>query len=134
MHIGERRSAERRELLDDRFGVAEMGPRIRQTYRIRESDAEGIARLDEIAFDQRSVLRSALREDVAGEERPRRGVEQVSGLPPVRNVRRIDPDDLALSDRETLAVVRSTLSVGDHEWPPSSQALMIEASVDAVSF
>src|SRR5439155_18496419 len=104
MHVRQGGRTERREAIDDRLAVCEMGPRIGKPHRRREAEAEGVARLDEVAFDDRLHAKTALGEDVSREKRARGGVKQIAGLPSVRDVGCVDPDEVTPTDGEMLAV------------------------------
>src|SRR5438105_15062289 len=94
-----------------------MGPGVGQAGVPGKTEPERIARLHEISLGHRLGAESSLRKDVAGEERARRGVEKISGFPAVRNVRRVNPDELAFADGQTFAIVhclwRTVRVIGD---------------------
>src|SRR5439155_13513510 len=102
VHARQRRRFGRRE-------PSQQGSRMRGMRIVVEPVAECLALLEDLRRgDQRPRAVARLREQIAAQQRARSDFKQVSALPGVREVRRVEPADPMTAERQLLAIRERT--------------------------
>ena len=79
--------------------VSRSSPGILRVRKVVHLPAESFARPEDIRLRDGRVLSTALRKQIAAEERPRTLLHEVAALPRVRQVRRVEPPQKVFAER-----------------------------------
>ncbi len=97
-----------------RYQVLDQGAHVSGMREVVHRGAKGFARTENVRLRERRIIRSTLGEEISAEQCRGLLFEEISALPCVREVWRVQPRDAVFSKRELLAIgERNSRTVGE---------------------